>query len=61
MGELGGLRAEGGEGSDDLSHVDVGAGAVALSWPATVSSGGANDGSGGDGETHFEGVKAVVG
>lgn len=52
VGELGGLRAVGGEGSDDLSHI-VDSGILRNGNTSETS------GSGNNSETHLDGIKVV--
>lgn len=58
VGDHGGLRAEGGVGSDDLSSVDR-SGAVVRRGSSDVGRGSASHGGGGSGssETHLDGFK----
>lgn len=62
VGEGGGLRAVGGEGSDDLSHVDVGRRAVRGRAPASHSLSGdsANEGGSSDRVTHLDDIRWIV-
>jgi len=55
VGENGGFRAEGGERSDNLGHVDVGSSGI-LGGSTSSKAGGSN----GDSETHFGGMKVVI-
>lgn len=60
VGDHGGLRAESGVGSNDLSSIDWG-GAVVRRRSGDVGRGSASHGGGGSGssETHLDGIKVV--